>query len=46
MKKLTAKQRRRRIEIINILSEMSRDWSKWTAADWGPLEAELKGLQP
>jgi hypothetical protein len=41
---LTKKQRRRRIEIINILSAMSRDWSRWTAADWQPLENELKEL--
>jgi hypothetical protein len=40
------KQRQqRRIEIINLLTMMSRDWSKWTAADWQPLEAELAGLR-
>jgi hypothetical protein len=44
MKKLTKAQRRRRIAIITILSDMSRDWSRWTAADWQPLETELKGL--
>lgn len=41
---MTKKQRRRRIEIINALSAMSRDWSRWTAADWQPLETELKEL--
>lgn len=41
---LTKKQRRRRIEIIKILSDMSRDWSRWTSADWQPLESELKEL--
>lgn len=43
MKKLTIKQRRR-IEIIKILSDMSRNWSRWTTADWQPLENELKEL--
>ena len=42
--KLTNKQHRRRIEIIKILSDMSRDWSRWTASDWQPLENELKEL--
>jgi hypothetical protein len=42
MKYLT-KQRRRRTLIIKILSDMSRDWSRWTAADWQPLE--LKELE-
>lgn len=44
MKPLSKAKRRRRIEIINILSDMSRDWSKWTVADWQPLENELKAL--
>ncbi len=35
------KAKRRRVEIINLLSEMSRDWSRWSAADWKPLELEL-----
>jgi len=26
------------------LSNMSRDWSRWCAADWQPLENELKEL--
>ncbi len=38
-----AKQRRR-LEIIKALSDMSRDWSRWTAADWQPLERELAAL--
>jgi len=38
------RNRRRRAEIIAILSMMSRDWSKWTAADWQPLERELERL--
>jgi len=38
-----AKQRRRRL-ILSLLSNMSRDWSKWTAADWAGLEAELDQL--
>ena len=38
---MTKAAKRRRIEIIKILSDMSRDWSRWTAADWAPLEAEL-----
>jgi hypothetical protein len=42
--RLTKTQRRRRIAIIKILSDMSRDWSKWTASDWQPLENELKEL--
>jgi len=42
--KLSKAKRRRRIVIIKILSDMSRDWSKWTAADWQPLENELKEL--
>ena len=36
--------RKRRVEIIALLSMMSRDWSKWTAADWQPLERELGRL--
>jgi hypothetical protein len=44
MKSLSKAQRRRRIEIIKVLSDMSRDWSKWTASDWQPLESELKEL--
>jgi hypothetical protein len=38
------KAKRRRIELIKILSDMSRNWSRWTAADWQPLEAELREL--
>jgi hypothetical protein len=38
-------KRRRRIAIIKILSDMSRDWSRWTADDWRPLETELAALQ-
>jgi hypothetical protein len=38
------KKQKRRIEIIKILSGMSRDWSKWTCADWQPLETELETL--
>jgi hypothetical protein len=41
---MTTKVKRRRIEIIRILSDMSRDWSRWSAADWQPLEAELREL--
>jgi len=41
---MTRKQQKRRIEIIKILSDMSRDWSRWTAADWQPLESELREL--
>lgn len=41
---LTKAQRQRRSAIIAILSDMSRDWSKWTAADWKPLEDELREL--
>jgi len=44
MADLSKARRRRRIEIIKILSDMSRDWSRWTAADWQPLESELKEL--
>jgi hypothetical protein len=36
-----SQKRRRRIEIIGELSRMSRDWGKYTAADWQPLEREL-----
>ena len=42
---MTKAKRRRRIEIINILTMMSRDWSRWTAADWKPLETELENLK-
>jgi hypothetical protein len=42
--RMTKAKRRRRIEIIKILSDMSRDWSRWTAADWQPLENELEKL--
>jgi len=42
--KLSKAKRSRRIEIIKILSDMSRDWSRWIAADWQPLENELKEL--
>jgi len=41
---MTKAKQRRKIEIIKILSDMSRDWSQWTAADWQPLETELKEL--
>jgi hypothetical protein len=42
---MTKKQRHnRRMEIIKILSSMSRNWSKWTCADWQPLERELAYL--
>lgn len=41
---MTRKQQKRKIEIIKILSDMSRDWSKWTCADWQPLEKELDSL--
>lgn len=41
---LSKAKRRRRTLIIKILSDMSRDWSRWTAADWQPLENELKEL--
>lgn len=44
MKQLSKAKRRRRTLIINILTDMSRDWSRWTAADWQPLENELKEL--
>lgn len=40
-----AQRRKRRMAIIGILSNMSRDWSRYTAADWGPLEAELRSLE-
>jgi hypothetical protein len=36
--------RQRRVEIIKTLSDMSKDWSRWTAADWQPLEQELREL--
>ena len=42
---MARKQQKRRIEIIKILSDMSRDWSRWTAADWQPLERELEALR-
>jgi len=42
--RLTAKQRKRRAAIIRILSDMSRNWSQWTCADWQPLERELETL--
>lgn len=42
---MTKAKRRRRAEIIGILSDMSRDWSKWTAADWQSLEKELESLK-
>lgn len=44
MKALSKAQQRRRTEIIKILSDMSRDWSRWSACDWQPLETELKSL--
>jgi hypothetical protein len=42
--KLSKIKRVRRVAIIKILSDMSRDWSRWTAADWKPLEDELAEL--
>jgi hypothetical protein len=36
--------RKRRLEIINALSDMSKDWSRWTSDDWQPLEKELRDL--
>jgi hypothetical protein len=42
---VTRRQRlARRADLIRRLSDMSRDWSQWTVADWNPLEAELKEL--
>jgi hypothetical protein len=38
------RNQKRRLEIIAILTDMSRDWTRWTAADWLPLEAELNAL--
>jgi hypothetical protein len=43
-KPLSTRAKRRRVEIIKILSDMSRDWSRWTADDWRPLEQELDQL--
>jgi hypothetical protein len=43
---MTPKQKRaRRSVIIAELSRMSRDWSKYTATDWQPLEKELQELE-
>jgi hypothetical protein len=42
---MSTRKQKRRIEIIKILSDMSRDWSLWTAADWQPLESELEALR-
>ena len=44
--KLKQRPNKRRSELIRILSEMSRDWSLYTAADWLPLEAELELTDP
>jgi len=40
---MTKKQKRRSV-IIAELARMSRDWSRYTAADWQPLERELESL--
>jgi len=46
MKTLTKAQRRRRVTIINILTELSRDgWRNSIPADYKPLEAELRELE-
>lgn len=37
-------KRKRRAAIIAELCRMSRDWSRYTAADWQPLESELELL--
>jgi len=42
---MTRKQQKRRMEIIRALSDMSRNWGLYTAADWLPLERELEGLR-
>lgn len=39
-----AQKRKRRSVIIAELSRMSRDWSRYTAIDWQPLERELETL--
>jgi hypothetical protein len=44
MTKRERARRKRRAEIIKTMSDMSKDWSRWTAADWQPLEDELKQL--
>jgi hypothetical protein len=36
--------RARRTVIVEELSKMSRDWSRFTAADWQPLERELNEI--
>jgi hypothetical protein len=45
---MTKKQRRklldRRSVIINELSKMSRDWSRWKLVDYKTLESELATL--
>ena len=40
-----AQIRKRRMIIINELSRMSKDWSKYKAVDWKPLEDELEALK-
>jgi hypothetical protein len=40
-----AQKRKRRSAIISELTRMSRDWSRYTAVDWLPLEEELEGLK-
>lgn len=40
-----AQKRIRRSVIIAELCRMSRDWSKYTAAEWQPLERELETLK-
>ena len=39
-----AQKQKRRSAIIAELSRMSRDWGRYTAADWAPLERELESL--
>jgi hypothetical protein len=43
---MTAKQRRRRMEIIRILSDLSRNgWANAQYEDYATLEAELRRLE-
>ena len=42
---MTSKPQKRRSELIQILSDMSKNWSRWTSADWGPLEDELSMIE-
>lgn len=39
-----SQKQKRRSAIITELSRMSRDWSRYTAIDWAPLERELASL--